>query len=310
MQDQPDTPDSGTDKVMPQGDTPETWDYFDPDEDTEVTEENEGTDDEAEAEPEAEATDEAEAEEEAEQSEAEPVKPALVTLTDGTQVTHDELVKGYQRQADYTRKQQSLSNDRTKLSAEADRIERITSTFVDHLASMVPPEPEPALALRDPNKYTAQKAQYDAAIAQVQRLIQISNEPKSVKEGISKEDHQKLMASERDKLTQALPKVATREGWDAFWQNDVQAVAREVGFTDQELGQAVDHRLFLLVDLAKEGIAARKAKTAVKAKAEKAPPVTPNKPGQTAKRTNGNVEAMRKLSRSGSIRDALAIDFD
>lgn len=310
MQDETDTPEPGTDNVMPQADTPETWDYFDPDEDqdTEVTEANEGTDDEAEAEPEAEATDEAEAEEPAEKSETKP--ETLVTLADGTKVTHDELVKGYQRQADYTRKQQEAANERKRIAAEADRIERITSTFVDHLASMVPQEPDPALALRDPNKYTAQKAQYDAAIAQVQRLIQIANEPKSVKKGMSKEDHQRLVASERNKLAEALPKVATRDGWEAFWKSDVLEVAREVGFAESDLSKAVDHRLFLLVDLAKEGMAARKAKTAVKAKAEKAPPVTPNKPGQAAQRANRNVEAMRKLTRSGSLKDALAIDFD
>lgn len=305
-------PTGATDNAQPQSDTPETWDYYDPDDDqdTVASEENEGTDDEAEAEPEDTAEDETEAEEtdEADQSDDEQAEPALVTLADGSKVTHDELVKGYLRQSDYTRKQQEAANERKALRAEAERIERITQTFVDHLASMVPPEPNPQLALTDPNKFTAQKAQYDAALAQVQRLIQMADEPKQVTQGISQEDHQRLVAAEKAKLTQALPRVATREGWEAFWKNDVQEVAREVGFTSEDLGKAIDHRLFLLVDLAKDGMAARKAKTAAKAKAETAPPI--KKPGQAAKQANRNVEAMRKLARSGSIKDALAVDWD
>lgn len=306
MTSETDTPlTGGTDNAQPHdADTPETWDYFDPEEDTEVTQENEGTDDEATGEAEAETVDEAE-EAEAEQ----PATPERVKLADGSEVTFDELTKGYLRQSDYTRKAQEAANERKRLAQEAERIERITQTFVDHLAAMVPPEPDTALALRDPNKYTAQKAQYDAALAQVQRLIQIANEPKQVKDGMSKEEHARLVQSERAALAQALPEASTQDGLKKVY-TDLQSVAERVGFTPQEVGQVIDHRFFVLASYAKKGMEAEKAAAAAKAKAEKAPPVAPRKPGQVAKTANRNAEAMRKLSRTGSIRDALAIDFD
>ena len=84
----------------------------------------------------------------------------------------------------------------------------------------------------------------------------------------------------------------------------------EMGFTAQELQQATDHRLFKLAHWARKGMAAEKARAAAKAKAQAAPPVAPHKPGQGARAASGNAEAMRKLSRTGSLKDALAVDFD
>lgn len=298
---------AATDNALPQDDTPDTWDYYDPDEDTVEEQEDEGTDDEDTGEAETETADEAETEEaEAEKSEK---TPERVTLADGTEVTFDELTKGYMRQSDYTRKTQESANERKRIASEAERLERITQTFVDHLAAMVPPEPDPALALRDPGKFTAQKAQYDAALAQVQRLMQIANEPKQVRDGMSKEEHAKRVQSERAALAQALPRAATQDGLKAVYA-DLQSVATQVGFTPDEVGQVIDHRFFVLADWAKKGMEAEKARKAAKAKAEKAPPAAPRKPGQTAKQAGRNREAMKRLSRTGSIQDALAIDFD
>lgn len=307
MDGETDTPDSGTDNAQPQTtDTPETWDYFDPETDTEEAPQPEGTEDEAGAEPEAQT----EAEDEAETEAETPKEPEKITLADGTAVDRDELIRGYQRQADYTRKTQEVANERKAIKAEADRIARITEVFVDHLAKMVPPEPPLTLAYSDAKKYTQERAQYEAALAQVQRLMQIASEPKKVTEGLSEQEREKILRSEQQKLMQALPRVATREGWQQFFDNDAMEVAREVGFTKEDLGKAVDHRLYLLVDLAKDGIAARKAKEAAKVKVEKAPPAAPKKPGQGAKQANRNAEAMKRLTRTGSIKDALAVEWD
>ena len=312
MDREPDTfADAETDNAKPlENDNLDEFDYYDPDEDEDnVTDETpDGTDDEDEAASETEEQSEVEDEAE-EDADEQAEKTALVTLADGAQVTHEELVNGYQRQADYTRKAQELSNQRNQVVGQAERIERITQNFVDHLSSLVPPEPETALAYSDPAKYQAQKAQYDASIAQVQRLIEMSNEPKAVSGEISDEQQQKLIREETRKLNEALPETATRDGQKAFWDSTVET-AGELGFTKAELAQVSDHRVFLMAHWAKKGMAAEKAATKAKAKAAKAPPATPRKPGQPAKQANRNAEAMRKLSRSGSIKDALQIDFD
>ena len=299
-----------TDNAQPQeADNLDSLDYYDPDEDQDnvEAEAEEGTDDEDEAE--ADTEEQSEVEEEAEEEVDEQAPPALVTLADGKQVTHEELVNGYQRQADYTRKAQEVANQRNQVVEQAERIERITQTFVDHLSSMVPPEPDTALAYSDPAQYQAQKAQYDASIAQVQRLIEMSKEPKEVQGQITQEQHEKLVMEESRKLQEALPETATREGQEAFWKSAVET-AKRIGFTQQELAQVTDHRVLMLAHWAKKGMAAEKSATKAKAKAAKAPPAAPRKPGQPAKQANRNAEAMRKLARTGSIRDALNIDFE
>ena len=127
--------DAGTENVTPETETAEDWNYFDPEEDTEE-------------EPAPEATDEGTEEAEVEAAET---PAALVALPDGTQLPLDEVVKGYQRQADYTRKTQETAQVRKALEADLQVISGITETFIDHLSKMVPPAPDPAMALRDPN---------------------------------------------------------------------------------------------------------------------------------------------------------------
>lgn len=300
-------PKGGTDNAFSEADTPETWDYFDPDEeDTEEVAEEEGTDEGPVEGEEAQETDD-QPEDEAEPEKSD--KPVLVTLDGGEQVTLDDLKKGYLRQADFTRKTQDLSNRRTALEADVQRLEGITQAFIDHLSSMVPAEPNPALALTDPNRYTAQKAQYDAAVAQVQKLIEIGSKPKEITDARTKEQHQERVTAENQSLAAMFPKTATPEGRQAFFQN-VSEVARNVGFTDQEIRSVIDHRVFALAHWAKLGMEAEKAKAKAMVKVEKAPPATPRKPGQQAAKANRNVEAMRRLHRTGSIHDAVNVDFD
>lgn len=291
-----------------QDDTAEIdFDYFDPDEDGTPEVAEQPAPDEVDGEPED--TPEAETPEE---PEAEPKRAdatAKVTLADGTEVTVGELAKGHMRQSDYTRKTQEVAELRQRVEADASRIESITQAFVDHLSSMIPDEPDHGLALRDPAAYTRQKAQHDAALAQVRKLIELGSQPKEVKQAYSEADMQKQVAEESRLLAEAFPETATQEGKVKFW-NEVSETAMELGFTAQELQQATDHRLFKLAHWARKGMAAEKAKAAAKAKAQAAPPVAPHKPGAGARAANGNAEAMRKLSRTGSLKDALAVDFD
>lgn len=307
MTDETDTlPAGGTDNVaLSETDTPETWDYHDPDDDqdTVADQPTEGTDDEA---GEAEGQ---ETEGEEPKASLEASLDAVVTLADGTKTTVADLHKGYLRQSDYTRKAQEVANERQALKSDVQRLEGITQAFIDHLAAAIPAEPSAALAMRDPATYTAQKAQYDAAMAQVLKLIELGQQPKAVGESLSKADTERMLGEENDKLTNLFPKTATREGRQKFFE-DVQSVAGELGYSTDELRGVTDHRLFALAHWAKVGMDAAKAREKAQAKVEKAPPATPRKPGQGAATANRNAEAMRKLGRSGSIKDALAIDWD
>lgn len=308
---------AGTDNVEPSHyDNPENWDYHDPDEDqdNEAIHEEEGTDDEAVetvAEDETEDAEDTETadDEEGEQTPITATEDAVVQLVDGTTSTVKDLIAGNMRQSDYTRKAQELANGRTQLEADAQRIAGISEAFAQHLAAILPQEPDASLALSDPNKFTAQKAQYDAAMTQVQKLIEIGAQPKQITDQMSDDDHKKLLLDEDAKLVQMFPQAGTKDGRQTFMAKAGSA-AQELGFTAQELGAVTDHRMIALAHWAERGMAAEKSKAKAKAKAKKAPPVAKQKPGQGAKKASGNADAMRKLSRSGSMKDALAVDFD
>lgn len=287
---------AGTEAVeTPESETAEdSWNYFDPDEDTEAP-----------AEP---ATDEgAEADTEEAAQEAEEA-PAQISLPDGTQVSLDEAIKGYLRQSDYTRKATEVAETRKALEADLRTVEGITQAFIDHLTKMVPAMPDPALALRDPNGYVRAKAQYDAAMGQVQQLIEIGKQPKEIAAKLENGDRQAVITRENAALIERFPTVATPQGRQKFFESAAEA-AQAMGFSMAELQGVTDHRMFAMAHWANEGMKAAKARETAKAKVANVPPATPRKPGQPAQ-ANRNADAMRKLARSGSIRDAMRVDWD
>lgn len=300
-------PDTGIDNGETQApDTAADWDYYDPDEDQDTVEtpEPEVTEDGTE-----EAVDEADPAEETEASaEIDAPLEAVVTLSDGTKTKVSDLIQGNLRQADYTRKSQELARERQAVEANLQRIEGITEAFIDHLSSMVPAQPDPSLALRDPNAYVRQKAQYDAAVAQVQKLIEVGQQPKQIKDAMTAEQQRTTLAEENRRLAERFPETATQQGRERFFNVAAEA-AKEMGIPLDELGAITDHRYFMALHYAKIGMDAVKARAAAKAKAQAAPPAAPRKPGQPVT-ANRNMQAMQKLARSGSLRDALKVDWD
>lgn len=288
--------DEGTEPVIPtEDDNAEPTTYWDPDEDQDTPDEDAG-----------EATDEA-ASEEAETEDAKPEAPVMVKLPDGTELPMDEVAKGYLRQQDFTRKTQEIAERRKALESDLQRIEGITQAFVDHLSSMVPAQPDSALALRDPNAYVRQKAQYDAAIAQVQKLIELGSQPKQIKEALEGKDTAERLAMENQRLVERFPQAATPEGRQKFFAAAADA-AQAVGFSMDDLKGISDHRLFALAHWANEGMKAAKARETAKAKVANVPPAAPRKPGQPAQ-TNRNVEAMRKFKAQPTLRNAAKLDW-
>jgi hypothetical protein len=295
-----------TDNAQPSDDDNATdFDYFDPDEDqdTETAEAPEATDDEAEA------TD-------GEADEAEPEaavvyadETAKVKLADGTEMTVAELTQGRMRQQDYTRKTQEIANERKAVQADVTRMESITKAFVDHITALVPDAPPHSLALSNPGQYTAQKAQHEAAMQQVQQLIEMGGAPKEIGAAMSEADSQKQLQEANSRLIEMFPETASGPTREAFF-NGVQSVANDLGFSNADLSSIRDHRIFALAHWAAKGMAADKAKATAKAKVAAAPPAVQRKPGQGARQANGNAAAMSKLSKSGSLRDAMAVDWD
>lgn len=299
MTDETNTPDTGIEDVNAQApDTAEDWNYYDPDEEQDTVEATEDT-----------ATEDGAVEEPGEQpevaSEVDADVEALVTLGDGNKVKVAELARSYLREADYTRKTQELATVRKTVEADAKRIETITQTFIDHLSSMVPEAPDSALALRDPNAYVRAKAQHEAALAQVQKLIEVADQPKQISDAMTKQERDTMLADENRKLAERIPSVATEQGRQKFFAEAADA-AQELGFSMDDLKGVTDHRMFVLAHYAKVGMEALKARSVAKTKAQSAPPVAPRKPGQPTAQSKGNSEAAQKFRRNPTLRNAAA----
>ena len=320
---------AGSDNANPSTDLndPANLDFYDPGESQDnVTPKAVGTDPESEPdepseEPEAQESDEdagqnEDAETETEAESKPPVEvnlpdDAIVTLADGQKVKFSDLKEAPLFKADYTRKMQAIGNERRDLEAKTDRITKTIDTFADYLANQLPAEPSPALALQDPSEYTRQKAVYDASLAQVQALIQMGAEGKTVAQQISREQHQAQLQEANAKLLERLPTIADPKERAKFNQTTWET-AQHFGFTPEELNNTTDWRLLWMGHYASIGMKAEQASKKVAQKVVNAPAVTPVKraanPGnpQFVK----NKDAMRRLAKSGSIKDAMEIDFE
>lgn len=290
------------------------WDYYDPEDDPDTVEPvaEEGTDDE-EGEPEGQPED-VDPEDTAEQSDddeapQEAAATAVVKLPDGTETTVGELSQGYLRQADYSRKTQELAESRKAAKAQAEQVEKVTQTLVDHISKFIPDEPDPSLAYSNPQQYATQKAQHDAAIQQFQALLATKEEANQTRAGMDAQERQQLVQEEGQKLFAMIPEAANEKTRAAFF-NGVGEAAKAIGFSEQEVLSATDHRIYALAHWAKKGMDAEKASASAKAKMAKTAPTPAKKPGKGARPTSSNRDAMRKLAKSGSLQDALKVDFD
>ena len=162
--------------------------------------------------------------------------------------------------------------------------------------------------MTDPAKYVQDKAMHDAMVAQVHAVLEKANEPKSVLNQLTAEQRSELLQSENAKLAEAFPQTTKPESRKKFFDG-VKTVADELGFSTDELSSVTDHRFFKLAHYARMGIEAEKSKAKVTQKVVKVPPMAPNK-RQVEGKAKQNQDAMKRLRSTGSIHDAMSIDFE
>ena len=311
-------------------DNPENWNFADSDEDQNIpettaeraadeTDETTEVDQEAEEskqdDPTEETDEDSEEAEKAGKEQSEDVDdeadaPATIKLKSGEQITLDEAVDGYMRNADFTRKSQANAESRKTLEAQSNRLERTVEVFTEYLANQIPSPPDASLALSDAGAYTAQKAFYDQQVAQIQQLIEFGGEPKAIKGELSTNDHQTLVQRETELLHEKFPTTSNPKGYEAFFAKVFEAGATD-GFSKEEMASVTDHRVLSLAHDAYQWRQVQKAKAKAKAKVVEAPKAAPKKqaavPGTKARK---NADAMKRLGKSGSIHDALHVDWD
>ena len=210
-------------------------------------------------------------------------------------VTLDELVAGYSRQSDYTKKTTDLANQRkqfeqqqSELSQERNRLQQGLQQLNQQLSTQIENEPTneqwQSLYDDDPMEYMRQKDIWR-----------------------DKREHLQKVQQEQQKLVKAIPEWKDEKVAEMDKRNIV-TYAKRYGFNDQELNNATDHRAILMLRKAMMFDDLQAKKPLVKKKVKKAPKMTKSgKKLTTQKSLNaGKVDkAYNKLKSTGSMDSAV-----
>lgn len=231
------------------------------------------------------------------------------------EVTLDELIKGYQLGADYTKKTTEVAEQRKVIEAERQAIQeakQLREAYAQRLQLVeqflsTPEEDIEHLKESDPIGYAVKVAEQTQKEKQLQA---VRAEQAKLAEQQQFEQAQGLrnhLAAESEKIAAIIPEYADKEK-GAKVRQEIRDYAKSIGWTDQELGSVYDSRAVLSLY---EGMQYRKLmqnKPAVTKKVAEAPKMV--KPG-TTKAQASEREQMKKdkarLRQSGKVRDAASI---
>jgi hypothetical protein len=260
---------------------------------------------------ETEGADESEPEGE-EADKPEPADDVTVKLPTGEAVALAELKNGYMRDRDYRIKTTQVAETRRNLEAQANRVTQTVDVLADFLAKQIPPEPDPALLYSDPQAHYRQRAIYDAAIAQINAVIELGAAPKEAVNNLTQQQRSEILATENARMAERFPMTTKEQGRKEFFDRALKAAAY-VGMSASEVANETDHRRLGIAYLASLGMEALEAKKTAQQKVKGVPSVSPPRrqaQSNAVATAKNNQEAMKRLAKTGSLKDALSIDFD
>ncbi|MEE4302451.1 MAG: hypothetical protein V2J24_23630 [Pseudomonadales bacterium] len=313
--------------------------------DEETTADDEGTEDDPDEESE-EADDEGEeeAEEETEPSNEEPIesfaelaaalesdpedlmtqlKVSVKVAGEEQEVTLKEALSGYQREADYVRKTQAVSEQKRAYEERASNVARamqvaqqiskaVHEQTMKTLAGELNSDEMQALMKSNPAQYVIRRDAIRERAANLQRVqqaaVQHYEQTEKQQQAQFQEDFEAYRNEELALLQETVP------DWGEASKSSVREILREVGFGDDEIGSVVDHRWVRLALMAAKSSKATEESAPPKGvKAPKAKPpkaLKPGKEGQARRpsRRQKQLQAARKrLKASGSVSDLAAV---
>jgi hypothetical protein len=318
--------------MEPEEEKPETEESApteDVEESTEETQDEPLEEDVLEEEAEEESEEESE-EEELDEDELEEEPEVYAVKVDGEEleVSLDELVKGYSRQSDYTRKTQELASQRdemTKLQQQwANEIYQAQAErqqYIDALGQFVQNSMGGLEQFQNVDWENLRQIDPIAFVTKKEELREVQDRVRQAQEEQGKalqkqqEETAKLrqlaVQEEHAKLVAAVPEWndAEKRGKMA---GELSAYAVEQGFTKEELQQLIDHRSLLVLMKAQKYDALQKSD--VKAKKLKNKPKVvrsgkgSNKKSDTARAKR--IASMKRLKQSGKPEDAASLFED
>ena len=236
----------------------------------------------------------------------------LVTLGDGTQVTLAELKAGHLRQADYTRKTQTVAEERRQAQEIAARSQQAAAELAQQLqfvqqvaAQYLPKPPDPALIDTDIFQYQRDRVAYEQKMGEFQQMAQIQQAAAQRAEM----EMQQRSQEELKKFLDKRPELKDPVKFAAFKENLFKGLS-EYGFTPADTAGWRDHRVF---DIVSDAIKYRNIVNGKKAAVEQAKQAQPvMKPGTRNVAPPTEVQAQKQrakeqFAKTRSVKDAGAI---
>ena len=275
------------------------------------------------------ASEEEEAEEDTEETDDGKEEDPLYAVTvngEEHEVTFDELLRGYSRQSDYTRKTQELSNDRKQIeelqkqyNSEVSNIQTERQQYMESLNQIIANSSAgldkfanvdwQSLKDTDPIEYVTKKEEFREAQEKVQGMQQEQYNAQQRHAEESTKMRTQILNEEHGKLFAALPEWGEPEKQKKM-ATEIRDYASSQGFSAEEINSLVDHRSLLVLLKASKYDAMQKADVKSKKIKNKPRVIRAGKGRSSGDSKSKRTAQMKRLKESGHVKDASALFED
>ncbi len=263
-----------------------------------------------------EISEEVEGEEEEAEEEA-PRDEKFVVKVDGKEieVPKDELIRGYQREADYTRKTQKLAEERKLVESEFQQVRgereqyaQILGQLQQKLQEFEPQEPDwNRLEVEDPTEYARQWTSHQRRQQQKYAIQAEQDRLNQLRQVETQKQIQAVLAQETARLKEKIPEWSSPEKAKAEGKALLE-YGQALGFSEQELNGITDSRALLALHKAWKYDQMMSKRPEFQAKIKKAPKMaSPGSAGSVGSKSSELNNAKKRLAQSGSVRDAASL---
>ena len=300
----------------PEGETPETEEAA-PVEEEESTEETQDESLEEETEEESEVEDESE-----EFDEEEEVEELYTLRVDGqeVEVSLDELLKGYSRQSDYTKKTQEIAEQRKQAEqlqqqygSEIAQIQAERQQYMESLQNVIQ-NSMPAIEQfgnvdwdrlkdADPIEYVKKKEEFREAQEKVQGMQMQYQQAYEQQAYEAQEQFKTHVRNEHMKFADIVPEWKEEKSRKKL-ATDIRDYAIKVGYSAEEVGQLADHRSLLVLMKAQKYDELQNADLKTKKLKNKAKVVRSGTGKSKEDSKKSRTAKMKRLRQTGHVDDA------
>jgi hypothetical protein len=223
-----------------------------------------------------------------------------------------ELLKGYSRTADYTRKTEALAHEKRAFQAEAERVREqsaIVSNLVPALTAQLqaslPQPPDPSLRDIDYLAYSRMKEDYEMAVGKLQAAMSQTQQLQQ----LQIEEQMQVLSQQVEQGRAKLPDLVPAWKDPKAYERDrprLREYAKKLGYSDDEIDQAYDPRAVaaLYKAMRYDEIVSRKPRPDTPLEKVIRPRPSTVAPAASAKRVSH--DARTRLAQTGSVDDAAA----